>query len=101
MERNSGLTKSDIVRLIAESGIVENLIASMKASRNEDRDNLKDLSQDIYMDLLEKPEELLVQLWNSGEYKFYLTRMITNNIFSKTSPYDRKYRGKRDILPDA
>lgn len=88
------MTKSEIVGAIAGSGIVENLISTMRASAGEDRDNLKDLSQDIYLDLLGKPEDLLLSLWDSGEYKFYIARMITNNICSSTSSYDKTYRRK-------
>lgn len=88
------MTRSEIVGLIARSGIVENLIATMRASVGEDKDNLKDLAQDLYFDLLSKPEELIQSLWESGEYKFYIARMIVNNICSSTSMYDKTYRRK-------
>lgn len=88
------MTRSEIVGEIAKSGIVENLISSMRASAGEDKDNLNDLSQDLYFDLLSKPEELIQSLWESGEYKFYIARMIVNNICSSTSMYDKTYRRK-------
>lgn len=100
------MTKSEIVGEIAKSGIVENLISTMKASVGEDRDNLKDLAQDIYLSLLDKPDGLIQSLWESGEYKFYVTRMIVNNICSSSSPYDKIYRAKKpdyeiDTVEDA
>ena len=88
------MTKNEIIGAIAGSGIVENLISTMRASAGEDRDNLADLAQDLYFDLLSKPDELIQSLWESGEYKFYIARMIVNNLCSSTSMYDKTYRRK-------
>lgn len=64
----------------------------MKAARNETDFNLRDLAQDIYLSLLQKPAELIESLHQGGELDFYITGMIANNVLSKTSPYHLTYR---------
>ena len=89
------MTKNEIIGAIADSGIVESLIAGMRASRDEDTDNLKDLAQEIYMDLLLKPEDKIQHLWETGEWKFFIAKMLSNNLNSSTSRYDKIYRREK------
>lgn len=56
---------------------------------------LSDLAQDIYVQLLEKDGELIEGLYERGELLYFVRKMITNNIFSVTSPYYRKYEDFR------
>lgn len=52
---------------------------------------VRDLSQDIYLQLLEKDKSLIEGLVERGEIDYYVRKMIKNNIFSSTSPYYKKY----------
>ena len=67
--------------------IVNKLISSSK-NRFDFPD---DLIQDIYVLLLEKDEDLIVNLYNKGELGFYLLKVVRNQLLSKNSPYYTKY----------
>lgn len=56
---------------------------------------VSDLAQDIYVQLLEKDSALIEGLYDRGELLYFVRKMITNNIFSVTSPYYRKYEDFR------
>lgn len=70
--------------------MVETAIANI-AKTNSD-DTLKDLSQEIYLDLLSKDEEKIVNLYETNQLRFFIVRMIMNNLFSKNSPYYQVFR---------
>lgn len=57
---------------------------------------MNDLEQDIYVELLEKDDDVIETLYNKNQLNYYLTRMVINNINSKTSRYFYKY--KKDKL---
>lgn len=69
--------------------MVEQIVSNIAKSA----DNLlQDLQQDIYIDLLTKDDDKIVNLYNSGQLKFFITRMVVNNIHSKNSPFWCKYK---------
>ena len=98
----------EIVRLLAASAIVETICQNIGGNDTD----LQDLAQDIYLDLLRKDADLMNELWDSRSYNFYITKMVINNVFSKTSPYYEQYKrfkkqndegyiqDNREILPD-
>lgn len=94
------LNKEEIVGLYALSGRVETLAKNIiKRSDAE----TPDLTQDIYVELLQKPEALIEELWNKGELDYFIVRMLLNNIYSKNSPYYYKYQRynkNKDTLND-
>lgn len=55
-------------------------------------DQLKDLAQDLYIDLMEKDEDRVVKMYESGQLKYFITRMCVNNIRSKNSPFWTNYK---------
>ena len=79
-----------IVSKIAEERIVENIISNI--SKNSNDEDLKDLSIDIYLELLEKDEDCLIGIYERGQINYYITRIILNNVTSKTSPFYYRYR---------
>lgn len=79
-----------IVNKIAKERIVENIISNI--SKNSNDEDLKDLSIDIYLELLEKDEDFLEGIYERGQMPYYLTRIVMNNINSKTSPFFYRYR---------
>lgn len=59
--------------------------------KDEEKENLKDLKQDLLLQLIEK-EDYVRELIESNKLKFYLTRIVLNNIRSNTSRYYYKYK---------
>ena len=57
--------------------------------KSETRWNLEDLVQDIYLDLIRKNK---VQDIPEKQLRFYLARIVINNIHSRTSPYYTTYK---------
>lgn len=83
-------TKQEIVSELFKDGTIRELIENV-ARRSLDF-NLQDLEQDIYISLLEKEEKKIQELYSNSQLRFFLTRMITNNLISVNSPYYTKYR---------
>lgn len=52
----------------------------------------EDFIQDLWLIILEKPSELIVGLIQRNEFKFWLYKVIRQQINSTTSPYYTKYR---------
>ena len=63
-------------------------------------DTLKDLSQEIYLDLLSKDEEKIINLYETNQIRFFVVRMVTNNLFSKNSPYYQVFRKNANLRVD-
>jgi hypothetical protein len=55
-------------------------------------DDLDDLTQEVFLYLLELPSEKLQQLIEDKQIKYYFIRLCKNNYYSKTSKYHYKYR---------
>lgn len=82
------MTKSDIISKLAKNSTVERMISKYT---NGQADFASDLSQDIYVSLLEKDDTLITELYNNDQLGFFVLRMVRNNLFSTTSPYYSKY----------
>ena len=74
---------------ISKDKIVEEIVYNIGCRGDED---LKDLVQDIYINLLEKEDNLIETLYSTNQLKFYIIRMVVNNIHSKNSPFYTKYK---------
>lgn len=79
------MNKHDIINEIAVSKVVEEIIFNITHTY------IDDLTQDIYLSLLEKDDDLIIQLYEDEQLNYYITRMILNNIRSTTSPYYYTY----------
>ena len=82
------MTLNEVINCIAISGIVETIIRNV-AGEDED---LKDLSQNIYLDLLRKDERKIVDMFNNQQLNFFIARMCLNNINSVNSPFYTTYK---------
>lgn len=82
------MTKTDIIDGLAREKKVEELIKNIAKKKIVEKE---DLSQDIYAELLQKPDTLIEELYEKGELDFFIVKIITNNIFSKNSPYHYRY----------
>ena len=65
------------------------------AQTDPDKD---DLIQDIALIILEKSPDFILGLYNKKQLKYYITRVIRNNLFSVTSPYYYKYKKYRNTI---
>ena len=83
------MDKYSIIDEISKDKIVEEIVYNIGDKGDED---LKDLIQDIYINLLEKEDSLIETLYNTNQLKFYIVKMVVNNIHSKNSPYYTKYK---------
>lgn len=85
-------TNAQIINEIANGGLVEEIIHGVSYSKFENTENLKDLTQDIYLQLLQMDTKKLNDLYCKNQLRYWITRIITNNIHSKTSPYYYQYK---------
>jgi hypothetical protein len=77
--------KYEIVAELAQNKTIEEIIGNI--AQNPQDDTLKDLAQMLYEDLLMKDEDKIVQLYESEQLQYFITRMVLNSINSKTSRY--------------
>ena len=83
------MDKYSIIDEISKDKLVEEIVYNIGSKDDED---LKDLIQDIYINLLEKEDSLIENLYSTNQLKFYIVKMVVNNIHSKNSPYYTKYK---------
>ena len=93
------MTKNEIIEIIAKERMVEQICSNIAKSADCD-DTLKDLSQEIYLDLLSKDEEKIVNLYETNQLRFFIVRMVTNKLFSKNSPYYQVFRKNTNTTVD-
>ena len=83
---------SEIINEIADSGLVEEIIDGVSYSKFEIKENLKDLAQDIYLQLLQMDTKKLNDLYTKNQLRYWIARIVVNSIHSKTSPYYYSYK---------
>ena len=83
------MDKYKIIDEISKQKVVEEIVYNIGDKGDED---LKDLIQDIYINLLEKEDDLIETLYSENQLKYFIIRMVVNNIHSKNSPYYTKYK---------
>lgn len=79
-----------LIQEIAEKHIVEKMISKIANASDVRLGFLKDLSQDIYVILLEQQDR--IEAMPTTEQLLYIQRVVFNNLKSKTSRYHYKYR---------
>lgn len=85
------MTKYEVVDIIAREHLVERIVNKLLSSSKNPFDCPEDLIQDVYLLLLQKNDDLIVNLYNKGELGFYLLKIARNQLLSKNSPYYTKY----------
>ena len=78
------MTKNEIIGRLAKERIVETIVSNIAKSAD---DLLNDLVQEIYLDLLTKDEDKIVKLYETNQIRYFITRIVINNLHSKNSPY--------------
>ena len=82
------MTKEEVVERIAREGWVEECIKVVTGGVW--RSEYDDLAQDVLIELLD--QEKIVDLYKKGELKYYVVRVIRNNLQSCTSRFFYRYR---------
>ena len=98
------MTKYEVIDIIAKDHLVERIVNKLLSSSKNPFDCSEDLIQDIYLLLLQKNDDLIVNLYNKDEIGFYLLKIARNQLLSVNSPYYTKYikfRAKSDDLTQA
>ena len=85
------MNKWEIVDELSKDSTVEKIIYKLLPTSKNRFDCPEDLVQDIYVLLLEKDDNLIVNLYNKGELGFYLLKIARNQLLSANSPYYTKY----------
>lgn len=85
-------TNAQIINEIANGGLVEEIIQGVSYSKFENTENLKDLTQDIYLQLLQMRTDKLNDLYIKNQLRYWIARIVVNSIHSKTSPYFYTYK---------
>ena len=94
-DERTNRTKNEIIELIAKDRILEDIIINITGEIGADE---QDLVQDLYLDLLSKPSQKLVDMEQRGELRWFLTRMVLNNIRSSNSRFFYKYKKNTNYI---
>lgn len=81
------LTKRQTIDILAHKKVIEKLLKQYNFSSPY----CKDLCQDLYIELLNKEDKLIVGLYERNEIEYYIRKMILNNVNSVTSPFYKNY----------
>lgn len=79
---------NEIITEIYNSGMLADLLRNMGVKGND----IDDLTQEVYLILMEYDSNKIIELWDNKQMKFWLVRVITNQYFSKNSPFYKKYK---------
>ena len=85
-------TNAQIINAIANAQLIEEIINGVRYSKFENTENLKDLTQDIYLQLLQMRTDKLNDLYIKKQLRYWIARIVVNSIHSKTSPYYYTYK---------
>lgn len=93
------ITKAEIVETLARERRVEAMIQNI-AHQSLSAD-LEDLSQMVYLILLEYDESKLQDLWMNKQINFFLARIIVNQYRSTNSPFYTLFRKFRLMIDES
>lgn len=83
------MTNSEIVDSLARTCLVERIINRITGGRFIE--TYQDLSQYIYIKLLELDNSRLSMMYEQGKIRYYISGMVTRQIFSRNSNYYKEY----------
>ena len=85
------MTKYEVIDIIAREHLVERIVNKLLSSSKNPFDCSEDLIQDIYLRLLQKDDDLIVNLYDNGELAYYLLKIARNQLLSVNSKYYYTY----------
>lgn len=89
MKKTPTTSVHDIVEELARNKLIEELVNNIAPA---DESYKEDLVQDLYIELLNKPPDNIINLYQANKLKYFIVRMVMNNINSKTSPFYYRYK---------
>lgn len=91
-------TKTEIIEALARDRMVETMIKNI--AHQDMSADLEDLSQMVYLILLEYDEDKLRDLWEQRQMSFFIARIIVNQYRSSSSPFHTTFRKYRKMAED-
>lgn len=88
------MTKPEILDKLYREGTVKQMLK--RYSSTEAQEDLRDLEQDVYIIILQLPEELLVDMYNSGKLRNWISAVLKRQVHSTTSYYYGCYKKLRN-----
>ena len=85
------MTKYEVLDIIARDHLVERIVNKLLSSSKNPFDCPEDLIQEIYLLLLQKDDDLIVNLYDKGELAYYLLKIARNQLLSVNSKYYYTY----------
>ena len=82
-------TRNQLIEEIYNEKIIERCLA--KYSKRM-KGNIEDVVQDIYMMIIEMPEDKLLKLYNDNELTYYILTICRNQCVNKYSKSNKKYQ---------
>lgn len=98
------MTKYEVIDIIAREHLVERIVNKLLSSSKNPFDCPEDLIQEIYLLLLQKDDDLIVNLYDKGELAYYLLKITRNQLLSVNSKYYYtyiKFRAQSDEITQA
>lgn len=88
-QKKYSLSKNEII--VEEQSTIKDICASVLAN-NKDLHLIDDLVQDVSLILLSQMEETIQSLYETNQFRFFVARIVTNQVLSNTSPFHNTYR---------
>lgn len=85
------MTKYEVIDIIAREHLVDRIVNKLLSSSKNPFDCPEDLIQEIYLLLLQKDDDLIVNLYDKGELAYYLLKIARNQLLSVNSKYYYTY----------
>ena len=85
------MTKVEIIDELSRTNTVEKIVFKLLPCSKNPFDCPEDLIQDLYLILLQKDDDLIVNLYNKDEIGFYLLKIARNHLLSVNSKYYYTY----------
>lgn len=84
------MTREEVVEKLAKERVVEHIACSIAKSPLTPL--LQDLSQIVYLILLEYDESKIIEMSESGALRGFIIKVIKNQYLSTTSPFYKQVR---------
>ena len=98
------MNKWEVIDELSKNATVERIVYKLLPCSKNQFDCPEDLIQDLYLILLGKDDDLIVNLYNKGELAYYLLKIARNQLLSVNSKYYYTYiklRANSDDLTQA
>lgn len=86
------MDRDKIIQEIYHSELVDKVTSSFSSWL---KNNKEDFVQEIYLMILQIPEDRLISLYTKGDLYFYIVRIMKNQCFYYKSVFNKKYNDDR------